>query len=230
MAEEVLVEEQESDVLKEINDSYLKSKKKKSIIIFSIISAIVIALSAVIIAFSAMKITTKPTTFAEPTKFTVTTSTDTITIDSAHGKYDEFYKLYEDAFKTSYLTAIFTESLGGYNIVETTDEFYGSYSTTTKVGSGKSSTLTNDLGSDYIHLYYMEQQTLHDSNGNVYYSNRNSDDYELSYYDVYFSLSSENKLSELTFYIGTYGYSTPRITTITVKANTYALYQFVNSL
>lgn len=227
--EEQLVESQQNDILNEINDSYIKRKKVKSIVLFSIVTAIILALSALVITFSFMKVNTRPTTIAEPTKFTVTTDQKSVIMDPTEEKYDDFYKLYLDSFDTTYMTALFTNSLGAYQITETTDNFYSSYSD--GVGSGRSSKLSNALGSEYVHLYYSTEQTLHDAKGNVYYSTRNTANYELNYVDVYFPLSSVNKLDDVTFYIGTYGYSkTPRITTITVKANMYDLYKFVKSL
>ena len=227
--EEVLNEAKEEDVLKEINDTYIRNKKRKNVIIFSIIAAFVLAISAIVIAFSTVKVNTKPTTLAEPTKFTITLSNDTISLDPTDEKYDEFYALYQNAFETTYMTALFTNSLKGYEITETSNNFYSSYSG--GVGIGRSTNLANSLGSEYVHMYYAAEQTLHYANGDVYYSKRNTENYALNFVDVYFPLSSANQFGDFTFYVGTYGYSkTPRITTITVKANTAKLTEFVKSL
>ena len=231
MPEETKIEVQENDILKEINDSYTRNKKRKNMIAFSIISAIVLLFSVLVVTFGAIRINTKPTTFAEPTKFTIKISDNTTSLDPTDDKYDEFYKLYLKSFETSYLTALFTGSLGGYEIKETTDEFYSSYSSNTRVGSGISSSLSGYLGSNYVHLHYAEEQTLYSSNGQAYYSNRNTEDYLLTFFDVYFSPMTENNFGEVTFYIGTYGYAKkPNITKITVNGNTNALYNFAEEL
>lgn len=231
MPEETKIEIQENDILKEINDNYMKNKKRKNMIVFSIISALVILFSVLIVTFGAIKINTKPLTFTEPTKFTIKTSQNITSLDPTDEKYDEFYNLYLKAFETSYLTGIFTGSLGGYQIKETTDDFYSSYSTATRVGSGRSSRLNEYLGDNYIHLHYADAQTLYSSNGQVYYSNRNTEDYSLTFYDVYFSPSAENNFESVTFYIGTYGYAQkPNITKITVNGNTNSLYKFAEEL
>lgn len=226
--EEVKVEAKDNDILSEVNDSFLRRKKKKNIIIFSIISAAVILLSALIITFSAIKVNTKPTTISEPTKFDITISGKTTSLDPTDENYDEFYNNFKSSFDISYLTALFTNSLKEYEISETTDSFYSSYSN--NVGSGKSSTLSNYLGDDYIHLYYSSEQKICKPNGDVYYSKRNTSKYELKYVDVYFPISSTNLFEEHTFYFGTFGYSSPRITTISVNANTNNLYKFVKGL
>ena len=118
MAEEANIKEKENDIFKEINDGYLKKKKKRNIILFSIVSAIVLCLSAVIIAFSAIKINTKPSTITEPTTYELKMSTYKPTIDSDSENYEQFYDLYLNSFETSYLTGLFSGSLAGYQIKE----------------------------------------------------------------------------------------------------------------
>ena len=80
MEENIKVEVNDGDILNQINDSYLRKKRKMTIIISSIILAFVLAISTIIITFCTVKINTKPSTISEPTKFTVTTKDDTILI------------------------------------------------------------------------------------------------------------------------------------------------------
>ena len=226
MAEEAKIEV-EKDIIKEINDGYARKKKIKSIILFSIVSSIVLALSAILIAFSAMKINTKPSTIAEPTTFYTSSNRPINSSD-----YDEFYELYLNSFETTYLTGLFTGSLSGYEIKEKTNEyFYNSFNTTTKVGTGMKQTLKDYVGSDYINIHYEEAQTLYKANGEVYKAKANSEKYTITFKDVYLPLSTENKYDDVTFYIGAYGVTEPPfIITITVKGNTNALYNFVSQL
>ena len=68
---------------------------------------------------------------------------------------------------------------------------------------------------------------------NIFYPDSSA--YELRYNDVYFSINTEDKDSELTFYFGAYCYADeevkvkPRITKITIRANTYALYDYIQN-
>ena len=144
--------------------------------------------------------------------------------------YKEFYNKYLDSFKISHLTGIFTGSLGGYQISETQTNFYNTYSE--GVGRGMSSTLSSNVGSNYIHLYYLNKQKVYKADKTVYYSTTFQRNYELEYVDVYIPISSTDSLSSTTFYFGTSNQktSTPKITKITVNGNTSGLYQLADKL
>lgn len=213
------------DVLTDISAGYEKKKKKKNIIIFSVISAVLLVLSALIISFSAIKVDLKPKSLGDATWVELKVDGVTRRYDQLDSEYEEFYNNYNKAFSTSYLTALFTGSTSGYEIEEITSNFYSTFSN--GIGSGMSSDLTSRVGSNYIHLYFNDSQTLKTSSGKDYYSTRNTSEYLLTYYDVYIPVSSSNKLSDVTFYFGTYGYSqNPRITKLTVKGNTSHIYEF----
>lgn len=221
-------EKQESvdEVIENINEKYKKKRNKRNITIFSIISGFVLALCLTVICLSSLKVDLKPKCIEKPTHISAVIDGSTKYIYPEDENYSEFYNKYSNSFKTSYLTAIFTGSLGGYKIEETTDNFYNPSNS----GTGMSSALKNQLGSKYIHLYYANPQTLKSSNGNDYYSKRDTSQYLLTFYDVYIPVNDKNQVNEMTFYIGTYGYSSPRITKITLKGNTSALYNYILDL
>lgn len=223
-------------VLTSVSDEYLRKKKRNKIITFSSISLFVLALAIVIITLSCVKIDLKPFFIADPTnnaEVYIDNKLEFTTIDDASEQ--EFLEIYEDSFKTSILTAMFTGKLGDYEINEekTSVKFYSD----TTNGSGMSDTLKNNLGSNYVHLYYGTSQRLYSADGSLYYSNANTNEYQLSYNDVYFNISSENHEHELTFYFGAYCedgqyISRPKakIVSITIRANTYSLYKFVTGV
>lgn len=220
MEETVKIETQNENVdnvLKTVSDDVLKKKRKKNRIIFSVISAVVLAISIVIITLSCVKVDLKPFFIEEPSYFEVTLNgKSSALLDSQEESYDELYDLYENSFKISYLSALLIGETDGYKIEETSSSF---------------SNIKSELGDNYVNLHFGAEQKLYNSNGKIYYSIRDTRNYELSYVDVYFPLSTENGVDDLTFYFETTGYTTePRITKITIKANTYKLYDFVSNL
>ena len=228
-------EKQESvdEVIENINEKYKKKRNKRNITIFSIISGLVLAISLVVILLSSLKVDLKPNCIENPTHISAVIDGDTKNIYPDDENYSEFYNKYLSSFKTSYLTAIFTGSLGNYDIEETSDNFYSQSST----GTGMSTALKNQLGSNYIHLYYANPQTLKTADGKDCYSKRDTTKYLLTFYDVYMPVKDKNQIDEITFYIGTYwhvkdteNYSNPRLTKITVKGNSTALYNYILDL
>ncbi len=223
--EEVNVSSQNVDnVLNSVSDEYLKKKRRNKKIILSVISAVVLALVVVIIILACVKVNLKPHFLSRPTNIQIYTN-NSLTYVTTDDNYDDFYSVYEDSFYSTVLTALFTGNLGDYKIVEgATQSFYSDAANR----QGMSSALQNYLGSNYVHLFYAQEQTLYNADGSVYYSNRNTNQYSFSYQDVYFNLTDTNNESELTFYFGAYyGSSTPKIISITVRANSYAIYDYV---
>jgi len=217
-------EENIDNVLSSVNDEYLSKKKRIKKITYSIILSIVFALATIIIVMSSIRVDLKPTFINNPSSYSVyIAGTEKMYIDETSKEYDEFYSLYNNSFNISYLTALFTGKLGSYKIEETLEDFYSNESTKT----GMSSALKTSIGNNYIKLSYTEAQQLKYADGKDYYSAYNSTK-ALIYEDVYFTLNTENKDSDLTFYFGTKGATSKHtITKITVRANTFALYLFV---
>lgn len=230
MEENTIVTNQDenvNNVLNSVSDEYLAKKKKNRKITFSLISFFVLALATVIIVLSCVRVNLKPEFIDNAVRYEITTkgNSTTMVYESTDEGFKEFDKLFDEAFSLSYLTALFSGKLGGYelNASDETNEYYYS---DTKNNTGMSTTLKNALGSNYVRVVFDEEKQVKYSNGDVYKSKYNSD-YDLKFEELYFNLHDTTEDETLTFYLGTNGYSSgTRITKITVKANTYSLYKF----
>ena len=217
------------DVLKSVSDDVLRKQKRKTKIFCLVICIFTLIFSILVIVAGVVQADTKPYFINEPLRFEIKTDGTTKMIDDDNEKYEEFYQLYLDSFKLSYLTGLFTNSVGPYQIKETSTNFYSSYSN--DVGTGMNTNLSNMVGNNYIHLYYLETQKVYNADGSIYYSKSYARNYELTYVDVYLPIYSNDALSSTTFYFGTKkDAGNPKITTITVNANTSKLYEFAANL
>lgn len=217
-------------VLDSVSDEYLKKRKRKKKITLSILSAFIFALVVVIIVLACVKVNLKPYFISRPSNIQVYIN-NTLKYTPTDENFDEFYSVYEDSFYSTVLTALFTGNLSDYKITEGKTESFYSDSTNRQ---GMSSALKNYLGSNYVHLFYAQQQTLFNADGSKYMSKNNTYKYFFTYQDVYFNITDTNNESELTFYFGGC-YTTEsgptsdraKIISITVRANSYAIYDYV---
>lgn len=212
-------------VLNSVSDEYLNKKKRTRTITYSALLSVILALATIIIILSSIRVDLKPKFISDPSSYSIYISgTEKMYIDEGSEEYEEFYKAYKDSFNISYLSALFTGKLGAYKIEESTNQFYSNGTAKT----GMSNILKTALGNNYVKLSYATEQQVKKANGDIYYSIYHSTEYDLKYEDVYFTLNTENKDSNLTFYFGTTGTGSGyTITKISVRANTYALYDFV---
>ena len=231
---EVVIQNTETDntdeVLKSVSDDILKKQKRKTRIFCLVVCFLTLVLSVLVIIAGVVKTDTKPYFINEPLRFEIKTDGTTKMLENDDEKYDEFYNLYLDSFKLSYLTGLFTNSVGPYQIKETSTNFYSTYSN--DVGTGMNTNLSNMVGNNYIHIHYLETQKMYNADGSAYYSKLYTREHELTYVDIYLPFSSNDSLSSTTFYFGTKKdeSGTPKITTITVNANTSKLYNFAYDL
>lgn len=219
--QEVVVDENSNNILNSVNDEYLRKKKRTKNIIYSSILGILFILTTMIIVFASITVYLKPAFLDNPTSYTIkVTGKNESYIDETTPEYEEFMKAYESSFKVSYLSALFTGKLGGYDIVEKTDRFY--------TNDTNKTIAFDDLGDNYVKLSFATEQQIKTADGKVYYSVWNTNEYDIKFEDVYFNINSENEDSDLTFYFATKGIGLDyyNITQITVRANTYAIYEF----
>lgn len=211
-----------------VSDEYLRKKKRNNKIIFSCISAFVLALAVVIITLACVRIDLKPYFLSEPTNISINTAEGTYSVTPADENYNRYDDIYQSSFNSSVLTALFTGNLGAYQIVEERQEhFYGDPDNKTGIDEDLAEYLTDN----YVHLYYSQPQSLRNADGSQYNTIYSSRVGAMYYKDVYFNISDTDTEQELTFYFG--GYRTnvgsadeeARIVKITVRANTYKLYQ-----
>lgn len=215
-------------VLNSVSDEYLNKKKKKRKITYSSILGFIFIIATIIIVMSSVRVDLKPAFIKDPSSYTIYINKEQgKRIDESDAEYDEFYKIYKNSFNVSYLTALFTGKLGDYKIEETREKFYANESAKT----GISTSLSNYLGDNYIWLSYLNEQQMKSADGKVYYSIFNTNEYDLKFEDVYFTINNKNADNELTFYFGTTGAGMGyTITKITVRANTYSLYEFATKI
>ena len=223
--------EEVQQVLVSVSDEYLRKKRRKKIITLSSILSVVLILSIAIITLACVNVNLKPFFIEPPSSYTIVIDgSERATLTMTDDEYNNFTELFEKSMQVNALQALFTGRLGGYRINEgrpSTDSFYTSNTTKADLNSS----LVSTLGSNYVRMRYSVEQNLFKSNGNYQYSSFDTTK-KLCYIDIVFSLSTENQDSDVTLYFGTYAQSSSQdasayITTITITANTYALYDYI---
>lgn len=207
------------DVLKSVSDEVLAKKKKKRIISFSIISSICLALVITVITMSVVEISTKPSFIEKPNAITVTINKSESSYISDNEKYNDLWEIINDSFSTKYLSALFGGDLG-YKIEE------DKYKTTT---FKKFLSNGDELGSNYVCLKYDNPKTLYTSQGQKYKSVVTIGEKVIEFNEVYFTISDNNTWEDTTFYFNACSGRTDAVLSITARANTYSIYQFVNN-
>ena len=222
--------EEVQQVLVSVSDEYLRKKKRKKIITLSSILSIVFILSIAIITLACVNINLKPFFIEPPSSYTIVIDgSERATLTMTDDEYNEFTEIFEKSMQINTLQALFTGRLDGYKIKEGSPRKGMFYTNETK--SDLNSSLVSTLGSNYVRMRYSVEQNLFKSNGNYQYSSFDTNK-KLCYIDIVFPLSTENKDSDVTLYFGTYAQSSSKdtsayISTITITANTYALYDYI---
>lgn len=147
--------------------------------------------------------------------------------DEGSDDYKQFIKAYDKAFSQPYIAAIFSGSLFSYDIEENMT------TVSSVIGPGGSLVQNNQY---YVRLRYAEEQKLTNRNGRLYksrWSNNSTWDGKLTFTEVYFEVSQKAGIQETKVYVVANGYPITnkdtttiesRIITITVKADTHAIY------
>ncbi len=147
--------------------------------------------------------------------------------DEGSDDYKQFIKAYDKAFSQPYIAAIFSGSLFSYDIEE------NMATVSSVIGPGGSLVQNNQY---YVRLRYAEEQKLTNRNGSLYksrWSNNSTWDGKLTFTEVYFEVSQKAGIQETKVYVVANGYPIinkdtttieSRIITITVKADTHAIY------
>ena len=190
-----------------------QKNKKKKIIISTLSLSLVFMIALAFIVMAVVRVDLKPTVVTNPDRIYFNGKTTSQYIPTTN-EYQDFMEEYDKTFGISYLTALFSGRLGGYEILE-----------------DKLSTLPAEVtNEDYVtFVYKFNNVTLTNSNGTTYYSKYNSN-YSIDFYEVSFALSKENKIQDITMYLKydwqTEGSSTAKtyFAEVKLKANTYGLY------
>lgn len=150
-------------------------------------------------------------------------------------KYHQFIKLYKKAFSQTYLTAMFSGSLGA----NPPKELYQN-----KVENGKDNGISVVKGlaenaTYFVNFHYNNAQTFTYANGKAYKSGYSTSYWNgtITFNDVFFAVSENGGMQTTTIYvIGNYPlvkdgqqYDTRRsVITLSVKGNTNLIYQAWN--
>ncbi len=217
------------DALTSVSDEILKKKKRKRKIALAVISAVVLILAVAIITLASIKINLKPYFIESPSRYNLVYEGKNVgSYVEGDDDYEVFDKLLNKSFTQSILTAMFNGQLGSYEISEgsVSQTFYSS----SQSQSGMSSYLSSNVGSSYIHLHYGIEQKLFNSDQSIYYSQIYTSKYEMKYVDVYIPVSQSAET--VTIYFGTYGdhVQSAYISSITVKASTALLFDYISKL
>lgn len=216
----------------------MKSKQqKRTATLIGMCFAFVLALVVIILA--AVPVSLKPNCmekgFYSITLYPGTTNGHSINENEEEDKddYKQFIKAYDKAFSQPYIAAIFSGSLFSYDIEE------NMATVSSVIGSGGSLNQNNQY---YVRLRYAEEQKLTNRNGRVYksiYGNSSTWNGELTFTEVYFEVSQKAGIQETKVYVVANGYPITnndtttiesRIITITVKADTHAIYNVWDDL
>lgn len=198
-------------VVEETYAEQIAKKSKIKRIIISVVSlSLVLMIAVAFIVMACVKVDSKPSFITEPTRIYFNNET-TVQYDNEDQLYQDFMDEYNKTFTTSYLSALFSGNLGGYDIEERVTQ-----------------TLPEDVTEQtYVTFLYKNQKiTLLDKDGKTYYSKYNSN-YSIDFYEVSFVLSNEDKQQNIDMYLKyTWQDSNKEwYTKVTFKANTYNLYQ-----
>lgn len=213
----------------------LKKKKQKRVAtMVGMCAAFVLALVVIILA--AVPVSLKPNCM-EKGFYSVAlypgTTTQGGAFDEGDEEYKKFMKAYDKAFSQPYIAAIFSGSIFSYDIEEKLD------SVSSVIGAGGSLVSNNQY---YVRLRYADEQKLTSRNGKVYksrYSNSTWDG-KLTFTEVYFEVNQKAGVQETKVYVVAKGYPSSNsetstttkeyIVTITVKADTHAIYNVWSDL
>lgn len=204
-----------------------RKQQKRTATLIGMCFAFVLALVVIILA--AVPVSLKPNCM-EKGFYSVAlypgTTTQCWGFDEGSDDYKQFIKAYDKAFSQPYIAAIFSGSLFSYDIEE------NMATVSSLIGPGGSLIQNNQY---YVRLRYAEEQKLTNRNGKLYKSRLSNStwDGKLTFTEVYFEVSQKAGIQETKVYVVANGYPITnkdtttiesRIITITVKADTHAIY------
>ena len=169
---------------------YNENKRKSTKITAIIVLGIVFALALFIVISSVATVGLSPKFVAKPSvvyvyKANATNSSGVLTSDNE--KYEEFMEYYNEMFTSSFLSALFNGRLSGYQI-------------STPMTATSTSSITSEFKSAYIRFKYDEAIALTYNDGKEYVKETNTSK-KITFKDMYFQISEEDKLQTLDMYV-----------------------------
>lgn len=191
-----------------------EKNKRKKIIISSISLGIVFLIALAIILMACITVDLRPVAVNNPTSFYFNSSSS-IQYEKNDEEYGQFMSEFNNAFKVSVLTGLFSNDLKDYEIIE--DKSVTSLPS--EVTSG-----------NYVTFLFKENPvTLVKKDGKTYYSINNSNN-SIDFTQVTFALSSENKIQDMSMYLRYTEGSRNYYAQVKLKGNTYKLNEFYTNL
>ncbi len=169
---------------------YNENKRKSTKITAIIVLGIVFALALFIVISSVATVGLSPKFVAKPSvvyvyKANSTNSSGVLTSDNE--KYDDFMEYYNDMFTSSFLSALFNGRLSGYEI-------------SSPMTAASTSAITSEFKSAYIRFKYDDAIALTYNDGKEYVKETNTSK-KITFKDLYFQISEEDKLQTLDMYV-----------------------------
>lgn len=217
----------DDEIYTKLQTEKLLKRKKKKRIITSVAMGVAFAIAVVIIVLATVPVSLKPRCIGDD--YTTVRFYNGTSLSGAEASFDadddrfaQFEEVFDDSFGQSYLTALFSGSL-----------FASSYEPEEKHQTFQ--TVANELITNntyFVRLSYSEPKTLTYQNGRTYislYANSNFDGV-FTFTDIYIAVNNEDGFRDTKVYIPVYYPSEEGefAITITVRANTYKIYEVWN--
>ena len=202
-------------------DSIKARKKRNTRIVSIVVLSVVFAIAIFILISSLAMVDLNPKFVTNPDVIKVydaNTSTATGHLTSEDKEYKEFMSYYDEMFSSSFLSAMFSGRLGGYEI--------------STINSCKDGNLYKEFDDKYVKFQYDEKQMLTYSNGKEYQMNAPTKK-TLEFKELYFEINENNVANNFTIYVVDYDSSEKTTNTyfakVTLLANTSEIYSNFNN-
>ena len=194
----------------------LRQKKTTKIVALCLLSLVFVIVVLVVIA-ACINTNLKPNFIQDPDRIIVYNQNSTYGQFSKNAsvedsRYDEFMNMFNESFSNNYLVALFSGSLGGYEIHKESERT-------------KLSAIQEELQKGfYVQFVYTEPQTLKYSNGDIYNSIYASAT-PIEYTSLYFTLAEVDDFATLDIYVSYKANNDSYVVKVSQKANLFNIYE-----
>lgn len=206
-----------------LDDIFLQKRIKTRKITCLVISIFTLLVALTVIIMACVSVDLRPKFIENPNHITIySTEVPSGLIVIQEDNENLFLNKYDEAFRISSLSALFSGNFGDYDIDETYTPFDQS-----------DSALKNTFGNNFVKMTYSTPQEFKTRNGQKYVSKNGYNN--ITFDAVYFSISENNSTQDITLFFAVSGNITNSssgqerrsITKIKLRANTYSLYELI---